>query len=171
MIWFNRTLFIRRGDKFFVIVKLGNIIGQNYKSAFGLLFALLFLISNLVPFLPQKRIRFNVIRRESYQRELPEKHQTWDIEICDNIVDDDGDGLIDNQDVVDCPVTAGPILTPTPEAEEEATSEEELTPTPEAEEENQLQRKNQLQHLKQMRKQLQRKKQMKSLKLRSATTL
>ncbi len=90
---------------------------------------------------------------------------TSNIEICDNIVDDDGDGLIDNQDVVDCPATAGPILTPTPEAEEEAATDEEPTPTPEAE-------KNQLQHLKQKRKQLQRKnRQMKSLKLRSATTL
>ena len=60
---------------------------------------------------------------------------TSNIEICDNIVDDDGDGLIDNQDVVDCPATAGPILTPTPEADEEAATEEEPTPTPEADEE------------------------------------
>ena len=50
-------------------------------------------------------------------------------------MDDDGDGLIDNQDVVDCPATAGPTLTPTPEADEEAASEEEPTPTPEADEE------------------------------------
>ena len=50
-------------------------------------------------------------------------------------MDDDGDGLIDNQDVVDCPATAGPIPTPTPEADEEAATEEEPTPTPEADEE------------------------------------
>ncbi|MFZ0264626.1 MAG: hypothetical protein WAL42_06030, partial [Nitrososphaeraceae archaeon] len=107
---------------------------QNYKSAFGLLFALLFLISNLVPFLPQNGFASMLFEEDPTEGSTGEA-STSNIEICDNIVDDDGDGLIDNQDVVDCPATAGPILTPTPEAEEEAATEEEPTPTPEADEE------------------------------------
>ncbi|MGI0002392.1 MAG: hypothetical protein ACRD42_04850, partial [Nitrososphaeraceae archaeon] len=109
---------------------------QNYKSTFGLLFALLFLISSLVPFLPQNGFASMLFEEDPTQGSTGEA-STSNIEICDNIVDDDGDGLIDNQDVVDCPTTAGPILTPTPEAEEEEATDEEPTPTPtpEAEEE------------------------------------
>ncbi|MFZ0344594.1 MAG: hypothetical protein WAL24_05500, partial [Nitrososphaeraceae archaeon] len=97
---------------------------QNYKSAFGLLFALLFLISNLVPFLPQNGFASMLFEEDPTEGSTGEA-STSNIEICDNIVDDDGDGLIDNQDVVDCPATAGPILTPTPEADEEAATDEE----------------------------------------------
>ena len=53
MIWFNRTLFIRGVAFFLSLFNWVTLLRQNYKSAFGLLFALLFLISNLVPFLPQ----------------------------------------------------------------------------------------------------------------------
>ncbi|MGA8106815.1 MAG: hypothetical protein WB815_09185, partial [Nitrososphaeraceae archaeon] len=106
------------------------LLRQNYKSAFGSLFALLFVISNLVPFLPQNGFASMLFEEDPTEGSTGEA-STSNIEICDNIVDDDGDGLIDNQDVVDCPATAGPIPTPTPEAEEEAATEEEPTPTPE----------------------------------------
>ena len=53
------------------------------------------------------------------------------VEICDNTLDDDGDGLVDTEDTEDCPITEEEEPTPTPEAEEQAAPEEE--PTPEAE--------------------------------------
>jgi hypothetical protein len=107
---------------------------QKYKSAFGSLLALLLLISNIPSFLPQNGFASSLFEEESAEGST-EEAPTPNKEICDNIMDDDGDGLTDNQDVVDCPGQSSPIPTPTPEAapEEEAAQEEGPTPTPEAE--------------------------------------
>ena len=83
-------------------------------------------------------------KQATTEEEADEESET---EICDNTIDDDGDGLVDTEDNEDCPAP-----------EEEAATEEEPTPTPEAEEEAAPEEENS-------------KKQMKSLKLRSATTL
>jgi hypothetical protein len=88
-----------------------------------------------------------VVEEEEEAATVIEEDSQAAVEICNNTLDDDGDGLVDTQDTEDCPMTeapeeAAPIPTPTPELEEEeeeAAPEEELiptpTPTPELEEE------------------------------------
>src|SRR5215216_1535819 len=110
------------------------LLKQNYNTIFGAFFAFLFLFSILVPFHPQNGNASTLFEEggEDSIAESTEEASTSNIEICDNLVDDDNDGLVDNQDAVDCPITPGVIPTPTPEVEEEA---EEEPPTPEVEEE------------------------------------
>src|SRR5215207_3703577 len=101
------------------------LLKQNYNTIFGAFFAFLFLFSILVPFHPQNGSASILFEEggEDYTAESTEEASTSNIEICDNLVDDDNDGLVDNQDSVDCPATPG--LVPTPEPEEEAVVEEE----------------------------------------------
>src|ERR687898_726001 len=127
---------------------------QNHKPIFGALLAFLFIFSIFFSFHPQNGAASTFFEGEGEGEGSSgadtERAPTTVLEICENLVDDDGDGLVDNQDAIDCPATTGqaPSLTPGPQvapeqeeeaAEEELTEEEEeaaaLTPTPEVEEE------------------------------------
>src|SRR5918994_1537097 len=131
---------------------------QNHKPIFGALLAFLFIFSIFFSFHPQNGAASTFFEGEGEGEGSSgadtERAPTTVLEICENLVDDDGDGLVDNQDAIDCPATTGqaPSLTPGPQvapeqeeeaAEEELTDEEEEaaaltptpTPTPEAEEE------------------------------------
>ncbi|HJU84953.1 MAG TPA: hypothetical protein VJ551_00540, partial [Nitrososphaeraceae archaeon] len=100
------------------------ILKQNYNTVFGALFAFLFLFSILVPQNGSASTLFE--EGGSPAADGTEEASTSNIEICDNLVDDDNDGLVDNQDAVDCPTTPGlvPTPTPAPEDEEEAAAPE-----------------------------------------------
>src|ERR671917_1477516 len=126
---------------------------QNHKPVFGVLLAFLFIFSVFFPFHPQNGAASTFFEGEGEgggsSGADTERAPTTVLEICENLVDDDGDGLVDNQDAIDCPATTGqaPSITPGEQgedaAEEELTDEEEEaaaltptpTPTPEAEEE------------------------------------
>src|SRR5215207_7527085 len=103
------------------------LLKQNYNTIFGAFFAFLFLFSILVPFHPQNGSASILFEEggEDYTAESTEEASTSNIEICDNLVDDDNDGLVDNQDSVDCPATPGLVPTPEPEEEEAVVEEEE----------------------------------------------
>ena len=115
---------------------------QNHRPIFGTLLALLFIISTFVSFHPQdgaSTLFEGGGEGESTSGGNTEGSTSTTPEICDNLVDDDGDGLIDNQDAIDCPATPGqvppPTPTPTPELEDEEApeeEEEEATPSPDA---------------------------------------
>src|SRR5215203_4817606 len=131
---------------------------QNHKPVFGALLAFMFIFSIFFSFHPQNGAASTFFEGEGEGEGSSgadtERAPTTVLEICENLVDDDGDGLVDNQDAIDCPATTGqaPSLTPGPQvapeqeeeaAEEELTDEEEEaaaltptpTPTPEVEEE------------------------------------
>src|SRR5918995_902007 len=121
---------------------------QNHKPVFGALLAFLFIFSIFFSFHPQNGAASTFFEGEGEgggsSGADTERAPTTVLEICENLVDDDGDGLVDNQDAIDCPATTGqaPSLTPgpqvAPEQEEEAaalTPTPTPTPTPEAEEE------------------------------------
>ena len=114
------------------------LLKQNHKPVFGALLAFLFLFSIFVPFHPQNGTASSLFGdggEDSTVGDVEEGVTTSNIEVCDNLVDDDADGLVDNQDAVDCPASPGltpPPTQPTPPTSPEA--EEEPTPTPEAEE-------------------------------------
>ena len=121
---------------------------QNHRPIFGTLLALLFIISTFVSFHPQDGTASTLFEGggegESTSGGNTEGSTATIPEICDNLVDDDGDGLIDNQDAIDCPAIADQVPpstpTPTPEVEEEEAPEEEeeeaqTTPTPTPQEE------------------------------------
>src|SRR5215207_1824566 len=103
------------------------LLKQNYNTIFGAFFAFLFLFSILVPFHPQNGSASILFEEggEDSTAESTEEASTSNIEICDNLVDDDNDGLVDNQDSVDCPATPGLVPTPEPEEEEAVVEEEE----------------------------------------------
>src|SRR5215218_1634727 len=103
------------------------LLKQNYNTIFGAFFAFLFMFSILVPFHPQIGSASILFEEggEDYTAESTEEASTSNIEICDNLVDDDNDGLVDNQDSVDCPATPGLVPTPEPEEEEAVVEEEE----------------------------------------------
>src|SRR5215203_3152740 len=122
---------------------------QNHKPVFGALLAFMFIFSIFFSFHPQNGAASTFFEGEGEGEGSSgadtERAPTTVLEICENLVDDDGDGLVDNQDAIDCPATTGqaPSLTPGPQvapeqeeeaAEEELTDEEEetaaLTPTP-----------------------------------------
>src|SRR5215203_2818949 len=128
---------------------------QNHKPVFGALLAFMFIFSIFFSFHPQNGAASTFFEGEGEGEGSSgadtERAPTTVLEICENLVDDDGDGLVDNQDTIDCPATAGqaPSLTPGPQVapEQEEAAEEELTdgeeealtptptPTPEVEEE------------------------------------
>ena len=111
------------------------LLKQNHKPVFGALFAFLFLFSIFVPFHPQNGTASSLFGdggEDSTVGDVQEELTTSNIEVCDNLVDDDADGLVDNQDAVDCPASPGLTPPPTPSTSPEA--EEEPTPTPETEE-------------------------------------
>ena len=104
------------------------LLKQNHKPVFGALLAFLFLFSIFVPFHPQNGTASSLFGdggEDSTVGDVEEGLTTSNIEVCDNLVDDDADGLVDNQDAVDCPASPGLAPTPTPptspEAEEEPT--------------------------------------------------
>src|SRR5215203_5007054 len=109
---------------------------QNHKPVFGALLAFMFIFSIFFSFHPQNGAASTFFEGEGEGEGSSgadtERAPTTVLEICENLVDDDGDGLVDNQDAIDCPATTGqaPSLTPgpqvAPEQEEEA-AEEELT--------------------------------------------
>ena len=110
------------------------LLKQNHKPVFGALFAFLFLFSIFVPFHPQNGTASSLFGdggEDSTVGDVEEGLTTSNIEVCDNLVDDDADGLVDNQDAVDCPASPGLTPPPTPSTSPEA--EEEPTP-PETEE-------------------------------------
>ena len=114
------------------------LLKQNHKPVFGALLAFLFLFSIFVPSHPQNGTASSLFGdggEDSTVGDVEEGVTTSNIEVCDNLVDDDADGLVDNQDALDCPASPGltpPPTQPTPPTSPEA--EEEPTPTPEAEE-------------------------------------
>src|SRR5215208_6116393 len=89
---------------------------QNYKTIFGAFFALLFLFNILVPQNGSASTLFEAGGDPTGER--TQQESTSNTEICDNLVDDDNDGLVDNQDTVDCPAIPG-------EPEEQAAPDEE----------------------------------------------
>src|ERR687898_95106 len=109
---------------------------QNHKPVFGALLAFLFIFSFFFSFHPQNGAASTFFEGEGEgggsSGADTERAPTTVLEICENLVDDDGDGLVDNQDAIDCPATTGqaPSQSPgpqvAPEQEEEA-AEEELT--------------------------------------------
>jgi hypothetical protein len=74
------------------------LLKQNYNTIFGAFFAFLFLFSILVPFHPQNGSASILFEEggEDSTAESTEEASTSNIEICDNLVDDDNDGLVDN---------------------------------------------------------------------------
>ena len=94
------------------------LLKQNHKPLFGTLLAFLFIISTFVSFLPQDGTASTLFENgeegESTFGGNTLGSTSTIPEICDNLVDDDGDGLIDNQDAIDCPATPGQALPPTP---------------------------------------------------------
>src|SRR5918994_1260478 len=108
---------------------------QNHKPIFGALLAFLFIFSIFFSFHPQNGAASTFFEGEGEGEGSSgadtERAPTTVLEICENLVDDDGDGLVDNQDAIDCPATTGqaPSLTPGPQVapEQEEAAEEELT--------------------------------------------
>src|SRR5829696_10596184 len=114
---------------------------QNHKPVFGALLAFMFIFSIFFSFHPQNGAGSTFFEGEGEGEGSSgadtERAPTTVLEICENLVDDDGDGLVDNQDAIDCPATTGqaPSLTPGPQVAPEQEEEAALTPTPEVEEE------------------------------------
>ncbi|MDQ3840647.1 MAG: hypothetical protein M3297_15430, partial [Thermoproteota archaeon] len=111
---------------------------QNCKPAFGALLAFLFTFSTFVSLFPQDGNASTLFEGGGESEDTSGSSSgapTTALEICGNLLDDDGDGLVDNQDSIDCPepTDQAPTPTPTPEVEEEEApeeDEEEVTPTP-----------------------------------------